>query len=323
MQVRQYEPPVDALLADELVEFWQTTFEVSFDEMRAILAGEESAHNHDVFQVARVDGRLAGSCHSTIGRSSHLLGGLGEVAVPPEFRGQGIANSLCAQARDAFQEAGGRALFLGTVNSHAARVYHRLGWRKLEGTNVMVVLSDSQSPADFLADYFHDPAAVSVFPGTAADRLAIIPLIMTPHDEFVLDANLDLFSSRYTVQNSCMGLYSKYDSLGDDGRGAWFVARSERGRVVGLSSVNMDDSHRAQIDGFVHQDFLGSWSDLIVAPIEWAAKHHASLLTVKLCDQDKDKLRRFPSLGFKRRHASEGFLLDQQQFGTTWLERAI
>ena len=108
MQIRQYEPPVDALLADELVEFWQTTFEVSFDEMRAILAGEESAHNHDVFQVARVDGRLAGSCHSTIGRPSHLLGGLGEVVVPPEFRGQGIASALCAQARDSVRHSGRR-----------------------------------------------------------------------------------------------------------------------------------------------------------------------------------------------------------------------
>ena len=323
MQVRQFEPPVDALLADELIDFWHTTFETSFEAMRAILAGGESAVNRDVFLVARVDGRLAGTCHLTVGRFSHVLGGLGEVAVAPEFRGRGIASALCAQARDAFQEAGGLALFLGTVNVQAARVYHRLGWRKMEGTNVMVVFSDSQSPADFLADYFHDPAAVSVVPGTAADRLAIIPLIMSPHDEYVLDANLELFSSRYTVQNSCMGLYSKYDSLSDDGRGAWFAARSGCGRVVGLSSVRMDDSHLAQIGGCVHQHFLGSWSDVITAPIEWAAEHDASLLTVRLCDQDQEKLRRFQSLGFKRRHTSEGFLFDQQQFSATLLERAV
>ena len=69
------------------------------------------------------------------------LGGLGEVCTAPRSRGEGLATRICQQLVKDFQRAEGLALFLGTVNPDAARIYERLGWQhinrsKLVGTSV-------------------------------------------------------------------------------------------------------------------------------------------------------------------------------------------
>ena len=84
------------------------------------------------------------------------------MATSPDARRSGIATQLSRQARDDFGERGGQALFLGTGNPDAARIYFRLGWRKLAGANLMVNVMNGDSPEEFLVDYFRDlgPATV-------------------------------------------------------------------------------------------------------------------------------------------------------------------
>ena len=52
-----------------------------------------------------------------------------------------------------------RRFFLGTVNPAAARVYHRLGWRKLAGAEVMANILSGESPEAFLVEYFQKGAS--------------------------------------------------------------------------------------------------------------------------------------------------------------------
>jgi GNAT superfamily N-acetyltransferase len=87
-------------------------------------------------------------------RCNPALGGLGEVATVKRFRRRGIASDLCGLARDEFRKLRGRVLFLGTGNPDEARVYHRLGWRKLTGTNVMALIAGGEWPEAFLSEYF-------------------------------------------------------------------------------------------------------------------------------------------------------------------------
>src|SRR5439155_5157961 len=121
-------------------------------------------------------------------------------AVASAFRRQGIAGMLSARARDRFSSQGGQALFLGTHNPEALRVYHRLGWRKLAGANVMAWTRAPHTPEEFLVDYFRSGEPVTIVAGSPADRLAVIPLLVWPHEEHILDANLGMFSTRYAVQ---------------------------------------------------------------------------------------------------------------------------
>jgi len=234
------QPPLPAALVDELLVFWQDIFQTDYRLFRSILNGDECEHNRDVFYLVRDGDRTVGSCHLTFPVADPALGGLGEVATAPAARGRGIASELCAMARDDFRRAGGSALFLGTANPAAARIYHRLGWRKLAGAHAMAHIADGRSPEAFFIDHFATGGSAT---GTAAARIPMIPLILCPHDDRLLDANAGWVSTRYADQSSCMGLYPRYAALD-----AWFCARAGDGRAVGLASARTHGAAGCQID---------------------------------------------------------------------------
>lgn len=322
VEIVEIEVPLQESLVDELVDFWQAIFKTSYEDFRSVLTGAECAQNRDIIYLARKGKQLAGTCHLTISKSGACLGGLGEVAVASEFRRRGIASTLCTRAHDTFCEKGGQALFLGTVNPAAARVYRRLGWRKLAGANVMVFITNGNSPEAFLVDYFREQGPVTIAPGTAFDRIPIIPLLISPHDWQVLDANVSMFSTRYVVQNSCMFLYPRYEALLRDGRGAWFGARTYQGRLVGLSTVRLSKSDIAKVDGFAHQNSLGCWKDLIQAAVRWAAERSVPLCGAYISVEDEDKQSLFESLGFRKVGTGDFFNLDGRRVGSVRLEKA-
>jgi GNAT superfamily N-acetyltransferase len=244
---------------------------LSFEELRGVLGGEERSFNRDWLYVRRADGVLAGTVHLTVSVACPGLGGLGEVAVPPAFRGRGIASDMCALARDAFASAGGAALFLAASNPGAFRVYERLGWQPVANSNVMACLPAGGTPAAFLEAYFAHPSPCVISEGTAGDRLAMIPLIVAPHDWRQLDVNTGLCSTRHVHQPSCMGLYPRYVHLRTDGLGTWFSAHDSRGRLVGLSSARLDGNKQARVDGFTHPHYLDAWERLLQAAMAWRA----------------------------------------------------
>ena len=202
-------------------------------------SADETAHNRNIIHLTTRAGRVVGTCGTTRSRTVRALGGFGEVATEPDQRGRGIATELCLRAVEEFREEGGEVLFLGTGNPAAARIYHRLGWRKLAGAQVMANVTSGASPEEFLVGWFAEPAPVAIEPASAAARVPIIPLMVSPHDWQVLDANAGMLSTRYAVQGSCMGLYRRYGYVIQDGRGAWFVAVAEDGRVVGQSTARL------------------------------------------------------------------------------------
>ena len=150
------EVPLQQDLADELIEFWADIYGTPLDVPREMLLGDETDHNLHTLYLARRGHKLAGTCLLTVSKAVPMLGGLGEVATASASRRTGIATELCSQAVEDFRARGGQAFFLGTVNADAARVYHRLGWRKLPGAGVMLNVTGRKSPEEFLVDYFRD-----------------------------------------------------------------------------------------------------------------------------------------------------------------------
>ena len=231
--------PLEAGLVDELFEFWVANFGGPIDVVPQDLLADEPARYMTVY-LRRLSGRLAGACLLASSKGLPTVGGFGEVATSPDFRRRGIAGELCRDAVDDFREREGQALFLGTGNPDTARIYYRLGWRKLAGANVMANISDDRSPEEFLVDHFRHLGQATVRAASPADRVPMIPLLVSPHDWQVLDANAAMFSTRYAVQSSCMGLYRRYSAVAEEGRGAWFSAVAEGGQVVGLSTARLD-----------------------------------------------------------------------------------
>ena len=315
--------PITQDLTDELYDFLDEIFGgPSPDLPPSVVLGEEEEHNRNILYLTRRGDRLAGTCLTTISRAVPTLAGFGEVATHPDFRRSGISTDLCGQAVDEFRSGGGEAFFLGTGNPTAARVYHRLGWRKLAGANVMANISSGDSPEAFLTDYFRAPGPSTVRPASAADRIPMIPLLHSPHDWQVLDANAGLYSTRYRVQNSCMGLYPKYATIAEEGRGAWFSAATGDGHVVGLATARLDDKGGCQVDGFTHKYHQTAWGPLIQSAIDWGANDGASSWWAAVSVEDEEKQAMFESLGFGRSGAGESFDLDGREVESVRLERA-
>ena len=162
------EGPLDAEFVEELYRFWTEIFGGPVDLPPEVFLGHENEHNRSTVYLERRSQKLAGTCALTVSRKVPAVGGFGGVASSPEIRRSRIATRLCRQAVDDFRERGGHALFLGTENPEAARVFYRLGWRKLTSTNVMADISDGGSPEAFLVDYFRDLGPATVRPATPA-----------------------------------------------------------------------------------------------------------------------------------------------------------
>lgn len=313
----RYTIPLASELVDELIPFWASIFGDELPEInRQLLLGAEAAHSRTALYLRRESGQLAGTALIMHSLSVPALAGLGEVATDPRRRGQGIATELCAQAIEEFRAAGGEACFLGTVNPAAARIYHRLGWRKLAGANVMVNITCGASPEEFLVDYFRRPGAVTVGRAGPDVRVAMIPLILTPHDSKVLDTNVGLYSCRYVVQNSCMGLYPRYMRHLKEAHDAFFAARTEDGRVVGLATARFDSQDRCQVDGFVHRSFAQTWGDLLKAACQWGREKGAVTLQALALVEDEEKQTLFEELGFVRAGMGQNFAVDGRSVGS-------
>ena len=320
MKPLRYTVPISEDLIDELFPFWASIFgEVLPDIGRAVFLGAEETHSVGTLYLRREGKRLAGTCFAMHSKTVPALAGFSEVATDPQFRGRGIATELCGQAVEDLRAAGGEAFFLGTFNPAAARVYHRLGWRKLAGAAVMVNVLSGKSPEAFLVDYFTEGTA-TIVEATPADRIPMIPLLVCPHDWQALDANTKMYSTRYATQKSCMGLYVRYERIKLSG-GAWFVAKTAEGKVVGLATARRDDAGDSQIDGFAHARFAEVWEALVQAAINGCSGQSSSTCYAVVSVEDEEKQSLFESLGFRRTGAGEEFDLDGRRVASIRMDR--
>jgi len=308
------EPPLSADLQAELPPFWEAIFEVDFQFGDVLAGSDEGFVGHRIYLKREAhSAELMGTTHlayagsrgaetaepSSAEPSSSIIGGLGEVATVPAFRSRGIAAQLCELARDEFAQLGGGALFLGTGNPAAARVYHRLGFRKLASAAVMAQINADESPEDFLAGYFATGESIVVHPGSPRSRCHLIPLAVCPHDWQVMDANAGLYSTRHTLLTSCMGLFPRYEAVTSGQReGTWFEGWTENGGcLVGMSTARLLADGISQVDGFIHGRYAAAWPQLLTAAIDWS-RERASRCRVDVSVEDEDKQAWFEQLGF-------------------------
>lgn len=325
----KHEAPLSPSLVAELFNFWLPIFDGKLDLTPEALLGHEAPHSRIVVHTQRhgghdgQNGALAGACLVASSPAAPTIGGLGEVATNPTARRSGIATTLTRQALDDFAASGGQALFLGTVNPAAARIYHRLGWRKLAGANLMLNTLGGASPEEFLVDHFRDAAAgpADIAMPTPADRAPMIPLLIAPHDWQILDFNADMRSTRYAVQDSCLGLYRRYAAIAQDGNGAWFCARTDAAHIVGIATARLDQHGGCQIDAFTHKAHIAQWQALIQAAADWANRRAASPIYAQISAEDEEKRALFESQSFTNITDANPITLAGRQLKTLRLTR--
>ena len=313
---QRFDTPIREELTGELFGFWEEIFGPEDPDIPiGVFLGEEDEHNRHVVLFERDSGLLTGTCGIMTPRANPEFAGIGEVATRPEYRGQGIANRLCRQALDEFAEQGGEVVFLGTENPAAARIYHRLGWRRIAGSTVYANVVSGDSPEEYLADYFRSSSPVNIVVGDASLRVPMIPLLLTPHDWQVLDGNLPtpMVSTRYAMQNSCMGLCRKYYYLVKREDAEWFAAKTDDGRLVGIATAFIDAENVCRVDGFIHARFNDSYEALIDAAIEWGRERNATRFAARICAEDIDKRAFFGDFGFRTGSIDGTFIISERE----------
>ena len=294
-------PPLDPESVRQMHQLWLAAFGNDFvsDAPDDVLYGEENRWNRTNIYRHISEEQTISTAIVINPLALPSLGGLGEVCTAPRSRGEGLATRICQQLVKDFQRAEGLALFLGTVNPHAARIYERLGWQHINGSKLMVNLSGSDDYDDFIRRYFATSTPSQICRAKPASRIPIIPLVLFPHAWSILDSNISLYSTNVEPQLSCLGLYRRYDYLRTCGQGEWFTLITEEAKVLGISSAVYKGNNRYQVDGFCHPDHDSFFIRLIKTAVNWCQSKKAVEITFNVAKQDKDKEKLVRNVGFR------------------------
>lgn len=319
-QIKRYEIPIPDKLIIDIYEMWQKVPEEfgiaqDIDQLRGQLSNRVRSEDRKLLYVAYVDEEIAGTSMIWISARDPLLCEFGLPATSQEHRRKGIGQALFSRPVDEFRTMGGEAIFLGTNQVPAERVYRRTGYSKLTGSICQMQVLNGESPEAYLVDYFRDLGPADIFEGESTDRTPAVPLLHSPHDWQIMDCNVEMFSRRYFTHRSFAGRAGSYIDLLDNSSGTFFSARAgDRMKVVGLSTALLIGEDVCSIDAFTHRYYQDVWEDLIQASISWGKKQGSNIFQVTVSIEDYEKINLYKTLGFievgnGRTFFMDGFLL--------------
>ena len=182
-EITRFESPIeDAALAKEIYELWikipeQIGQGSDLSDYIETLSDRDRPEDRKVLYVARVDGLLVGSSILWVSRRDPKLAEFGMPGTDPEFRRRGIGRALFELPVTEFRDAGGEAIVMGGGNHEADRLYARVGYSKLVGSNALVQAMSGESPEAYFTDYFRALGPATIHVGEAADRTSAVPLV--------------------------------------------------------------------------------------------------------------------------------------------------
>ena len=321
--IEKHDVPLDPALAHELVDFWTYIWNEPPDVPIDVFLGSEVEHIDLSVFFERGDVGVTSTCMIVAPRAIPTIADLGAVATHPDLRNRGLSTRVCGTAVDLAFENGCEALFVGTGGGAAAWVYERLGFRKLPGANWRINVASGDPPEAFVVDYFRRPAAsVAVRPGSPADRLPMIPLIVSPHRWRVLDVNAGIFSTAYMTTGSFTH-YMRYTKTVTDAGGSWFTAATDDGRAVGLATARPISPEAWRVDAFTQSWFSDAWPELIGAAVGAVAAGGGKRCCIDVTPWDDEKIALAESAGFRQAGAGDPVDFDGDELATTRLERSI
>lgn len=250
------------------------------------LTGKETAENIDIVLLAKENGILAGAIHGTISRQEPHIAGLSAMFTTQEARGIGLGKKLFGQMIETLESRGVTAIFLGTSNPIAEKLYASFGFRYLFGSGVMARFA-SGAVACFNKDRFESPSGeICIEEGSPKMRMPVVPLALSRLNYKIYDANLGFANPEVLTQYSCMGLYPRYMELAEQG-GCYFGAFDEAGVLGAAATITKDGC----FDGFAHPAYEEALQKVFL-------KANASHMVV--ADMDDAKIALAEKLGLRK-----------------------
>ena len=265
------------------------------------LLGRELESNTDIVIRATDGKKLLGAVHATIPKSESNIAGLSAMFTTPESRGLGIGKMLFGAIVSELERMNVTAMFLGTGEPIAEKLYASFGFRYLYGSGVMIRLARG-GPVDYFKERYSAPVGkITVSEGSAVARIPIIPLALLHLSDLVYDVNLELVNPCFVTQRSCMGLYPKYIACRRMG-GNFFSATDEKGTLGAMATIMPITSGGYRFDVFSCPSFENSLHGLLEC-----AKHSVGAqnshngdakIYMDIANADKKKQITATSLGF-------------------------
>ena len=266
---------------------------------------------------------MASTCMIVSPRAMPAIADLGAVATHPDLRNRGLSTRVCGTAVDLAFENGCEALFVGTGGGAAARVYERLGFRKLPGANWWIAVASGDPPEAFVVDYFRRPAAsVTVRPASPADRIPMIPLIVFPHRW--RSSTPTPVSSRPPTPTQARSPNTCATPRPSPTRAAHGPPPSP---TTGGPSASPPRARSTpawwRVDAFTQSRFTDAWPELMEAAVDSAAAGGAKTCRIDVTSWDDEKAALAESLGFRPAGPGDPVDLAGSELQTTRLERQV
>jgi RimJ/RimL family protein N-acetyltransferase len=312
--VETHQPPFAPELARAVAQLWQDAFGATEYGVRRLL-GEYAEYEQaarDYLFLVRLDDRpdpeargpIVGTAWYVVPADNPRVGLLGGVLALPSARRRGIATIATRACVDHFERQGGQAIYLGTVNPDAWRVYEKLGFTTYSGVVRRALVGEAREFGDtFDANYFRVAGPTSVRAATWGDQAGVSALYFGPHSTVLLDAPTGTFARDASPLSSCVGFYPRlWDStLGRAGRLA--VLLTDDRRVLGTLALHRrlaaPEAHRATLDFCVAPSAADRAEQLLAFAREEARRLELTSLEASACERDASKLAALTRAGFR------------------------
>lgn len=270
--------------------------EKNIDIDKKLLSGAEFESNQIKLYVYENDNTVLSSAIIVTNNKNPSFAGLGEVCTSVNSRGKGLANSLCEKiVDDYFSSDQSKAIFLGTVNPIAEKIYKSLGWQTIYNSNVMFNSKNQDDFESFLITYNKSKLPKNFSKGNSDFRLSIIPFALSLRSINQIDLNSKV--NLINKSSSCLGLYNKYDSLYLK-NGNWFSVSDNENRIFSIVSYLEKENKEFRIDGLFNYLYAEDAKKLVVLAIDEIIKQKPNKIFVEIYKKDISKIQMFHELGF-------------------------
>jgi ribosomal protein S18 acetylase RimI-like enzyme len=311
--VETYQPPFEFDLARSVASIWQDTFgSLEFCARRLLgehVGYEETARDY-LFVVRRAESKdeeaarsIVGTSWYVVGKDNPRIGLLGGVWAAPQVRRLGIASEATVATLAHFERQGGEAIYLGTVNPDALRIYERLGFTTYSGIVRRALVGGARDREEtFDASYFRAAGPTSVREATWGDHPGISALYFAPNDTVLLDAPTGKFASRVSPQTSCVGHLPPIWESTVGRAGLLAVLETDDRRIVGTVALHRRApppvARRAILD-FCLAPGVDRSDQLLDFALARAGRQGLTSLAAYVCDRDESKAVALVSAGFR------------------------
>ena len=297
--LKTYTIPISQKKSSNLYDLWiKNGFEneKNIDINKSLLSGSEVQSNLIKLYVYENKDQILSSAVIVMNIQNPSIAAIGEVCTSLNSRGKGLANSLCEKIiEDYFSNYQNNAIFLGTVNPIAEKIYKSLGWKNIDNSFVMFNSKNQDDFESFLNKYNKNELRKNISEGNSNFRLSIIPFVLSIRSNNQIDLNSKINLINKT--SSCLGLFNKYESL-QFRQGKWFSLSDDENRIFSIVSYLEENNKSFRIDGLFNKFYYDDSKKLIKFLVNKLVNQKANKIYAEIYKKDELKLQLFHELGF-------------------------